>query len=106
MNRIFTTIFSVFTLILASTAAYTASSSEEIAKVRTELGKMFPVATNAEIVEAGVEGVYRIEVQGSYAFAFLKDDFILIGDLYNTAKKENVGDVAPSKLFKGRTKEL
>ncbi|MCH2189322.1 MAG: DsbC family protein [Gammaproteobacteria bacterium] len=104
MNRIFTTIFSVFTLILASTAAYPASSSEEIAKVRTELGKMFPVATNAEIVEAGVEGVYRIEVQGSYAFAFLKDDFILIGDLYNTAKKENVGDVAQANYLKGELK--
>lgn len=104
MNRILTLIFSTLMLIMISVSANSASNPQDIAKVRAELGKMFPAALNAEIIDAGVDGVYRLQVQGSYAFAYVKDDFVLIGDLYNTKTNENVGEVAQANYLKGELK--
>lgn len=99
MNRILSLSIGVFLFIASSVAA--ADKAEEIAKVRAKLGEMFPATTTAQIIEAGAEGVYRLEVQGSYAFAYVDGDFVLIGDLYNTKTRQNMGDLAQAKFLKG-----
>ncbi len=72
-----------------------------IAKVRAELSKMIPAADSAEIISTDAQGVYRLGMQGSYAFAYVEGDFVLIGDLYNTSTKENLGDLAQAEYLKG-----
>lgn len=71
----------------------------EIEKVRAELSKMIPPAETAEIIATEAKGVYRLEVQGSFAYAHVSGDFVLIGDLYNTETKENLGDIAQAKYL-------
>ncbi|NND81501.1 MAG: DsbC family protein [Gammaproteobacteria bacterium] len=81
----------------APTAAMAASSkeaSDDIRRVRTELQKMIPSADYAEIVATAADGVYRIDLEGSYAFVYVDGDYVLFGDLYDTARKINIGDQA------------
>jgi len=73
-----------------------AEPENEIEKVRAELVKMMPGAASAEIVETPVAGVYRVEVQGKYAYTHISGDHILLGDLYNTVEQVNLGEKASS----------
>ena len=59
---------------------------------------MIPLAAEAEIVASPVDNVYRLKVQGNYAFAYVDGDHILIGDLYNTEDQANLGEQAQSEL--------
>ncbi len=92
------TLLAVVGLSLTSTAAYSADEDKNIEKVRAELTKMIPPAADAEIIATPAKNVYRLQVQGSYAFAYVDGDHILIGDLYNTKDKANLGELAQSKL--------
>lgn len=74
-----------------------ADEQTDIKKVRAELVKMIPQAAQAEIIASPVDGIYRLQVQGKYAFAFVSGDFVLLGDLYNTKNLVNVGDQAASE---------
>ncbi len=74
----------------------TAQDNSEIERVRAELVKMIPPANEAEIEATDVEGVYRLEIQGNYAYAYVSGEHILIGDLLNTKDKVNLGDQAQS----------
>lgn len=82
-------------MIFASTAF--ADQEAEIAMVRAELEKMIPPAATAEIVASPVPGVYRLQVGGNYAFAFVNGDYVLLGDLYNTKTQVNLGDQAAAE---------
>lgn len=82
----------------SSVSAYAAKGDKNIEKVRAELVKMIPPAAEAEIVATPAKNVYRLQVQGSYAFAYVDGDHILIGDLYNTKDQANLGELAQSKL--------
>ena len=95
----FRTLLSAATVaLLALTLSYNAQADEaQINKVRAELVKMIPSAIDAEIVESPVNGVYRLEVQGNYAYAYVQGDFVLIGDLYNTKDSVNLGELASAK---------
>lgn len=79
------------------------TNDPNIEKVRVELSKMIPAARSAEIVATPAKGVYRLGVQGSYAYAYVNGDFVLIGDLYNTETRDNLGEVAQAEFM---TKEL
>ncbi len=102
MNRLVLLVAAV--VLMCSTPAFSADDTkhvnQQINKVRAELSKMFPAATNAEIVSTSVSGVFRLAVQGSYAYAYIQGDFVLIGDLYNTKTRENLGDVAQGENLK------
>lgn len=74
-----------------------ADVASDIAKVRTELTKMIPASASAEIVESPAKSVYRIELQGSYAFAYVDGEYVLIGDLFNTTDRVNIGDQASNE---------
>jgi len=71
-----------------------------IDKVRAELSKMIPAATTADIKSTPAKGVYRLEVQGNFAFAYVEGDFVLIGDLYNTKTRDNLGELAQASFLK------
>jgi len=71
-----------------------ASSDKEIERVRAELVKMVPPAADAEIIKTAAKGVYRLDLQGSFYYAYVDGDHILFGDLINTKDKVNLGDVA------------
>jgi len=83
----------IFTMSL-STLVQAQDESQDVANIRAELAKMIPVAEEAEIVPTDVDGVYRLLVQGNYAYAYVDGDFALIGDLFNTKDKVNLGEVA------------
>lgn len=82
-------------------AADSDKQKAEIAKVRAELSKMIPPAETAEIIATDAKGVYRLAVQGSFAYAHVSGDYVLIGDLYNTDTKENLGEIAQAKFIDG-----
>ena len=83
-------------LIAANSLVQAQTDDQDIARVRAELVKMIPVAQDSEIIASDVEGVYQIEIQGNYAYAYVSGDHVLIGDLLNTKELVNVGDVAQS----------
>lgn len=85
---------------MASGAADSDKKDPNIEKVRTELSKMIPAANTAEIISTEAEGVYRLGMQGNYAFAYVSGEMVLIGDLYNTTTRENLGDIAQSEYLK------
>lgn len=97
MKRFYIMFSVVLSTILAiNFVAHAQTDAEDIARVRAELVKMIPVAADSEIVASEVEGVYQIEIQGNYAFAYVSGDHVLIGDLLNTKEQVNVGEVAQS----------
>ena len=102
----------VYTFLLLSVASLTSvvsaadTAQQDIERVRAELVKMIPQAFNAEIVAAPVKGVYRMQVQGNYAFAYVSGDYVLLGDLYNTQSKENLGDKASSDHMAAKLKDF
>lgn len=78
------------------TAAGVKNDDAGVAKIREELAKMIPQASTAEIVSTDADSVYRIELQGNYAYVYTHGDFVLLGDLYNTEERVNVGEQARS----------
>ena len=94
---IMSAIFAAFMAFASVSNADTHSTEEDIAKVRAELSKMIPQANEAEIIAAPAKGVYRMQIEGNYAFAYVDGDFVLLGDLYNTVDKVNLGDKANSE---------
>lgn len=90
----FSILLAVILAISLSTLTHAQDESQDVANIRAELAKMIPVAEEAEIVPTEVEGVYRLLVQGNYAYAYVDGDFALIGDLFNTKDRVNLGDVA------------
>ena len=87
----------IFAAFMAFASVSNAGTEEDIAKVRAELTKMIPQASDAEIIASPAKGVYRMQIEGSYAFAYVDGDFVLLGDLYNTLDKVNLGDQANSE---------
>jgi thiol:disulfide interchange protein DsbC len=96
INTKLITVFAAFFAVLGS-AVSLADEKTDIEKVRVELQKMIPQAASAEIVAAPVKGVYRLQLQGNYAFAYVAGDYVLVGDLYNTKSQVNYGDQASSE---------
>ncbi|MFT5573291.1 MAG: thiol:disulfide interchange protein DsbC [Cryomorphaceae bacterium] len=82
-------------LLTISTAQ--ADVAEDIEKVRAELIKMIPQASKAEISAAQVPGVYQVDLQGTFAYAYVSGDYILLGDLFNTQDQVNLGDQATAQ---------
>ncbi|RBP49278.1 DsbC family protein [Arenicella xantha] len=73
------------------------NASPEIERVRAELVKMVPPAADAEILTTPAKGVYRLELDGGFYYAYVDGDHILFGDLINTESKINLGEVAKSE---------
>jgi len=87
-------------------AKVSASEQAGIDRVREELSRMIPQASQAEIVATEAKGVYRMELDGNYAYAYTNGDYILLGDLYNSREKVNVGDQARSAQMARLIKEV
>lgn len=81
-----------------SFAADKARVADSIGKVRAELIKLIPPATDADITATDAKNVFRIALQGSFVYAYVDGDLVLIGDLLNTATKENLGDIAKAEV--------
>lgn len=94
------------TLLLVSAQFAVAAPETDLDKVRAELVKMIPAAAEASIEPAQVKGVYRLEVNGAFAFALVDGDFVLIGDLYNTKDQVNLGDQAANERMAARIKDV
>lgn len=103
-----TKLIAVFTAIFAAfgSAVSFADEKTDIEKVRVELQKMIPQAVSAEIVASPVEGVYRLQLQGNYAFAYVAGDYVLMGDLYDTKSQVNLGDQASSERMASLLKDV
>ena len=87
--------------ILASSAGFAANKSkvaDSVDKIRSELVKIVPAAKDSEIIATDAENVFRISIQGSFAYAYVDGDLILIGDLLNTSTKENLGEIAKAEI--------
>ncbi len=107
MNKIRLLLLAIFCVsALSLTSVVTADQSTDIEKVRAELVKMIPPAAQAEIVPSPVPGVYRMQVQGNYAFAYVQGDYVLLGDLYNTKDQVNIGDQAASAQMAEQLKDV
>ena len=98
-------VFTILAITLASTQAVAAPVTD-IQAVRSELVKMVPAAAEAVIEPSPVPGVYRLEVNGTFAFAFVDGDYVLLGDLYNTLEQSNLGDEATAKRMAERIKDV
>ncbi len=72
------------------------NQAADIEKIRAEITKLIPRAADAEIIASPIDGVYRLKVQGSFAYVYSDGDFVLIGDLYNTKDQVNLGEQAAS----------
>lgn len=86
---------------LVTSQGFTADKSavaDSIGKVRAELVKLIPPATDADITATDAKNVFRIALQGSFVYAYVDGDLVLIGDLLNTATKENLGDIAKAEV--------
>lgn len=83
--------------ILISASSSYAEDTPEIKVVRAELAKFVDSAATAEIMKAPIDDVYRVEVSGSYAYAYVDGDFVLFGDLYNTKKRVSLGESAKNE---------
>ena len=103
-----TKLIAVFTALFAAfgSAVSFADQKIDIEKVRVELQKMIPQAASAEIVASPVEGVYRLQLQGNYAFAYVAGDYVLIGDLYDIKSQVNLGDQASSERMASLLKDV
>lgn len=86
---------SISMLVVTSSHARVANN---IDKVRAELIKLIPSANDSEITATDAKNVFRIALQGGFAYAYVDGDLVLIGDLLNTATKENLGDIAKAKI--------
>ena len=73
-----------------------ASSADDVEKIRAELSKMIPQASDAKITPSPAEGVYQIEIDGNYTYTYISGDYILMGGLYNSKDKSNLGAEAKS----------
>lgn len=87
----------IFTSSIAVADKHADDEQGNIDKVRLELIKMIPQAANAEIIASPVAGIYRLQVQGNYAYAFVDGDYVLLGDLFNTKDGVNLGDAAATE---------
>jgi len=100
-QRIKLTISSVIAMLVASALFLSLSAhadeKADIEKVRAELTKMISQAAAAEIVASPVKGVYRMELQGNFAYAYVDGDYVLLGDLYDTKSQVNLGDQASAE---------
>jgi len=96
LTRKITIVTAVVSTLLFSLFAQ-ADEASDIAAIRAELVEMIPVVEEAEITSTDVDGVYRLLIQGNYAYAYVDGDFALIGDLFNTKDKVNLGEVAASE---------
>jgi len=92
--------------LLAFSSITFAEDQTDIEKIRAELVKMIPTASQAEIVASPVAGIYRMQVQGNYAFAYVNGDYILLGDLYNTKDQVNLADQASSERMASMLKDV
>lgn len=92
-----TTTFTLSLLALLLPGVSQADEAADIATLRAELVKMIPVAEQAEITATDAEGVYRLLIQGTYAYAYVNGDYALIGDLFNTKEQTNLGELAASE---------
>ena len=84
-------------LFFISTGTSQAEDPADIEAVRAELQKMIPSVRDAEIVKTAATGVYRIEIDGSYAYAFVDGKYVLLGDLYDADARVNLGDQERNK---------
>ncbi|MFT5134981.1 MAG: thiol:disulfide interchange protein DsbC [Arenicella sp.] len=105
INTKLITVLAAFFAVLGS-AVSLADEKTDIEKVRVELEKMIPQAASAEIVASPVKGVYRLQLQGNYAFAYVAGDYVLMGDLYNTKSQVNFGDQASSERMASLLKDV
>ena len=107
MNKISFSFSVVSTLcVLLMSPITLADQAADIEKVRAELVKMIPPAAQADIVASPVAGIYRMQVQGNYAFAYVQGDYVLLGDLYNTKDQVNLGDQASSERMANELKDV
>jgi thiol:disulfide interchange protein DsbC len=83
-----------------------ADEKSDIDRVRAEIIKMIPQASSAEIVAAPAPGVYRMQVQGNYAYAYVNGDYVLLGDLYDTKQQVNLGQKASSDRMASLLKDV
>lgn len=70
---------------------------DDVDRVRAELVKMVPPASDAPILETPVDGIYRLELDNGFYYAYVDGDHILFGDLVNTKDKVNLGEQAKSE---------
>lgn len=95
-NTFFNTVMALG-LAFTFNAIASAEVESDVESVRAELVKMIPSAADAEIIETEVANVFRLELGGSFAFAYVDGDHVLIGDLLNTKDMVNMSDKAQNE---------
>lgn len=87
-------------------SALASDSDSDIEQVRNKLVEMIPQAQDAEIVASPADGVYRVLLQGSYVYAHVVGDLVLLGELFDATKKVNLGDQATGELISKKIKAV
>ncbi|WP_189400139.1 DsbC family protein [Arenicella chitinivorans] len=97
MLKNMTSILAICLFVGLGLTAAQAGPLEDVDKVRAELVKMVPPASDAPILETPVNGVYRLELDNGFYYAYVDGDHILFGDLVNTKDQINLGEVAKAE---------
>ena len=84
-------IIAIISVMLVASSSH-ADESADIKAVRAELEKIFGPNSQAEIVASKAKGVYQIDMAGRISYAYIDGDLALLGDLYDTKRKVNVGE--------------
>lgn len=87
-------------------AESTSSSQSTVESVRAELLKMMPQAVQADIQPTDAQGIFQVEFDGRFNYAYVDGDYILIGGLYNTKQQSNVGAEAKAAYSLEKLKKV
>lgn len=83
--------------VIFATNSVRAEVVSDIEKIRIEVTKIVPAAANARITKTPAQNVFQIEFQGAYAYAYVENGFVLVGDLYDSERLVNLGTEQTNK---------
>jgi len=106
INKIAALMVSSSALLLLTTASVQADDASDIEKARTEISKIIPVASTANITKTPAKNVYEIEVGGNYVYVYVDGDFVMVGDLYDSEKLVNLGEEKTNKVISDAVNEF
>ena len=90
------------TLLIAG-SSFAQEVPEEFSKrLRAFLGPQYPIDS---IAESPMPGVYEVATAGQVMYASVKDDFLLIGTMYDTVTRTNVGEAKQNQVMQQKAEQ-
>jgi len=68
-------------------------------RLKAFLGPQYPIDS---VAESPMPGVYEVAAGGQVVYASVKDDFLLIGTMYDTVTRTNIGEQKQNKVMQDK----